>query len=39
MVKQGSELQDTDLDVISGGSCCGFTCEPETKCGQICETD
>jgi len=33
------ELQDADLDVISGGSCCGFTCEPETRCGQICETD
>jgi len=23
------ELQDADLDVISGGSCCGCTCEPE----------
>ena len=23
------ELQDADLDVISGGSCCGFTCESE----------
>jgi len=21
------ELQDADLDVISGGSCCGFTCQ------------
>ena len=28
-----SELQDADLDVISGGSCCGFTCEPESYCG------
>jgi len=28
-----SELQDADLDGISGGSCCGFTCEPETTCG------
>ena len=24
-----SELQDADLDVISGGSCCGSTCESE----------
>ena len=23
------ELQDADLDVVSGGSCCGYTCEPE----------
>jgi predicted ribosomally synthesized peptide with nif11-like leader len=23
------ELQDADLDVISGGSCCGSTCESE----------
>ena len=28
------ELQDVDLDVISGGSCCGITCEPEMPCYQ-----
>ena len=29
-----SELQDADLDVISGGACCGTTCEydPHTEC-------
>ena len=28
MKAAASELQDADLDVISGGSCgCGFTCE------------
>jgi len=26
------DLQDADLDVISGGSCCGFTCENEPPC-------
>jgi predicted ribosomally synthesized peptide with nif11-like leader len=26
------ELQDADLDVISGGSCCGRTCESEPTC-------
>jgi predicted ribosomally synthesized peptide with nif11-like leader len=25
------ELQDTDLDLVSGGSCCGFTCEHDNK--------
>ena len=29
MKAAGSELQDADLDVISGGSCCGYTCESE----------
>ena len=29
MKTAGSELQDADLDVISGGSCCGQTCESE----------
>ena len=29
MKAAGSELQDADLEVISGGSCCGATCEPE----------
>ena len=27
MKTAASELQDADLDVISGGSCCGATCE------------
>jgi predicted ribosomally synthesized peptide with nif11-like leader len=28
------ELQDSDLDVISGGHCCGYTCESEPhSCG------
>ena len=30
MKAAASELQDADLDVISGGSCCGHTCESET---------
>ena len=25
------ELQDADLDLISGGSCCGWTCESDTS--------
>ena len=29
MKAAASELQDADLDVISGGSCCGSTCESE----------
>jgi predicted ribosomally synthesized peptide with nif11-like leader len=29
MKAAASELQDADLDVISGGNCCGFTCETE----------
>jgi predicted ribosomally synthesized peptide with nif11-like leader len=29
MREAAGELQDADLDVISGGSCCGVTCEPE----------
>ena len=24
-----TEVQDDDLDTMSGGSCCGYTCEPE----------
>jgi predicted ribosomally synthesized peptide with nif11-like leader len=32
MKAAASELQDTDLDVISGGSCCGRTCESEPTC-------
>jgi len=28
-----SELQDADLEVISGGNCCGFTCEFD---GDVC---
>ena len=27
------ELQDTDLDMISGGKCCGLTCEAEPHYG------
>ena len=27
MKAAAGELQDADLDVISGGSCCGSTCE------------
>ena len=30
----GGELQDADLEVISGGSCCGHTCESEA--GHLC---
>jgi predicted ribosomally synthesized peptide with nif11-like leader len=26
----GSELQDAELDVISGGTCCNHTCESES---------
>jgi len=29
MKAAASELQDADLDLISGGSCCGHTCEQE----------
>ena len=29
-----TELQDADLDTISGGSCCGYTCEPEHACNN-----
>jgi predicted ribosomally synthesized peptide with nif11-like leader len=25
----GIGLQDADLDMVSGGNCCSFTCEPE----------
>ena len=32
-VKAAGELQDADLDTISGGKCCGQTCEPEITCG------
>jgi predicted ribosomally synthesized peptide with nif11-like leader len=32
MKAAGSELQDADLDVISGG-CCGFTCEMDCGAG------
>jgi len=32
MKAAGSELQDADLDVISGG-CCGFTCENDCGAG------
>ena len=36
MKAAASELQDADLDVISGGSCCGVTCEndPNGPCGN-----
>jgi predicted ribosomally synthesized peptide with nif11-like leader len=27
MKAAASELQDADLDAVSGGSCCGHTCE------------
>ena len=30
------ELQDADLDVISGGSCCGQTCEKDTNTSGAC---
>jgi predicted ribosomally synthesized peptide with nif11-like leader len=33
------ELQDADLDVISGGSCCSVTCErdaPDPNCSLDC---
>jgi predicted ribosomally synthesized peptide with nif11-like leader len=35
MKAAAGELQDADLDVISGGSCCGYTCEsePQPPCG------
>ena len=26
MKAAAGELQDVDLDVVSGGSCCGYTC-------------
>ena len=29
MKAAGSELQDADLEVISGGSCCGASCESD----------
>ncbi len=32
-----SELQDSDLDAISGAACCGYTCESEPQpCGYDC---
>ena len=31
MKAAASELQDADLDVISGGSCCGMTCENDVS--------
>ena len=35
MKAAAGELQDADLDVISGGSCCGMTCESDIKpCGH-----
>ena len=37
MKTAASDLQDADLDVISGGSCCGYTCESETTCDN-CHT-
>ena len=34
MKAAAGELQDADLDVISGGRCCGSTCESEPQsCG------
>jgi predicted ribosomally synthesized peptide with nif11-like leader len=33
----GSELQDVDLDVVSGGSCCGFTWETDNYCAAARE--
>ena len=34
MKAAAGELQDADLEVISGGSCCGYTCESEPHpCG------
>jgi len=36
MKAAASELQDADLDVISGGSCCGATCEHDTS--SACRT-
>lgn len=33
----GNDLQDADLDAVSGGSCCGATCEPEVR--QTCGYD
>ena len=36
MKAAASELQDADLNAISGGSCCGVTCEndPNGPCGN-----
>jgi predicted ribosomally synthesized peptide with nif11-like leader len=31
MKAAGSELQDAELDVISGRSCCGMTCENDCQ--------
>ena len=36
MKAAGSELQDADLEVISGGSCCSAKCEAETCNGNEC---
>ena len=36
MKAAAGELQDADLDVISGGSCCGATCEREQACAMAC---
>ena len=36
MKAAASELQDADLDAVSGGSCCGATCEHDTS--SACRT-
>jgi hypothetical protein len=36
MKAAGSELQDADLEVISGGSCCGHTCEQDYCANEMC---
>ena len=36
MKAAASELQDADLDVISGGSCCGHTCEQDYCVHEMC---
>ncbi len=39
MKTAAGELQDVDLDGVSGGNCCGFTCEPEhcAESNNCCE--
>ena len=36
MREAAGELQDADLDVISGGSCCGVTCERDSCIQDAC---
>ncbi len=29
-----AELSDEELELVSGGSCCGYTCESDYHCGR-----